>query len=75
VKIFPFSSGTRVYVCDGVGVFTWLQCSLNEHVDSNNKQCDGKCTQDARDPFVFPRDRISSVIVGMSQCLQIDEEG
>ena len=53
---------------------TWVRCSVNEHVNSKAKLYDDNCIQDTRDPFVFPRYRVSSVTVMMSERAKIDEE-
>lgn len=53
---------------------TWVRCSVNEHVNSKAKLYDDNYIQDTRDPFVFPRYRVSSVTVMMSERAQIDEE-
>ena len=47
---------------------------MNKNVDSKAELYGGDCVQDARDPFILPRYRVSSGIVGMSEHAQIDEE-
>ena len=65
MKMFSFSSGTRTSA-DEVEVLTWVQCGVNGHSNSNTKLYGDKCIQGGRNPFVLPRDRVSSVTVRMS---------
>lgn len=58
-------------MCDEAGVLTWAQCSRNEHVNSNTELCGGNCIQDAGDPLVLPRYRVSSVMVRVSELVQV----
>ena len=46
---------------------TWIQYSVNKHVESNTKLHNGYSVQHACDPFVTPRNSISSIRVQMSK--------
>lgn len=47
---------------------------MNENVDPKAKLRGGNCVQDAPDPFILPRDRVSSAASIISECIQINEE-
>ena len=61
-------------MCDEVEVSTWVQCSVNRNLNSDTKLDGNNRIQDASNPFVLPRYRVSSVIVRTSEHTQIDEE-
>ena len=62
------------HTCDEVGVLTWIDFRPNEQINSNTELHGGNCIQDARDPFVLPRDSVCSVTVKVSERVQIKEE-
>jgi len=55
-------------------VFTRIQGSPKEHVNSDAELYGDNCIQDARDPFVLPRYRVRSVSARVSEPIQVDEE-
>jgi len=48
-------------------LLTLAYCGVDENVNSNNELYGSECIQEACNPFVFPRYRVSSVVVGMSE--------
>ena len=46
---------------------------MNKGENPDGELYDGTCVQDARDPLVLPRYRVSSVAVKMSERIPIDE--
>ena len=61
-------------LCEGVKVLTLVHRSTNQNVNPNTELHGDEYIEDARDPFVLPRYRVSSVVVGVSECTQVDEE-
>ena len=49
---------------NGVEILTWgVHCSVDENVDPKAELYGSNRIQDAPDPFVLPRDRVSSVVM------------
>jgi len=68
------SSGAQACVCDEVEVLTLVRCGPNDHVDPNTELHDANCIQNACDPFLLPRYSVNSVMVRVSERIQVDEE-
>ena len=68
MSVFPRFCKSRV--CDGVELLTSVDRNVNDDVKSKNKLYGGERIQDASDPFVLPRYRVSSVAVRMSKRIQ-----
>ena len=58
---------------DGVKVLTLGLYSVNERIESNTRLYDDNRIQDARDPFVLLRYRISPAMVKMSELVYVEE--
>jgi len=62
-------------VHDETEVPTWVRSLVGKKVNPKTELHGGEHIQEARDPFVLHRYRVSSVMVRMSRYIQIDEEG
>ena len=60
---------------DEMEVPTWVRSLFGKKVNSKTELHGGERIEEARDPFVLHRYRISSVMVRMSEHIRIDEEG
>ena len=57
---------TRTW-CGGVELLTLAYRSVSTDVNSKNELNGSECIQEACNPFVLPRYRVSSVVVRMSE--------
>jgi len=60
-------------MCDTAEAFTGVLCTPNRHIDSGGELYDGKCIQNARDPFFLPRYRVGSVMTRVNKRIQVDD--
>ena len=61
-------------VRDRAEVFTRVQGSQKDHVNSNAELYGDNCIQDPRDPFFLPRYRVRSISARVSERTKVDEE-
>ena len=65
----PSSVPELEHTGDRTEVFTWVQRNKNDYVKSDAKLCDGDRIQDAYDPFLLSRYRVSSVVGRVRDCI------